>query len=70
MARHMSGNKEELRHDAEVVIHLASPYSLAEWDCALDAVVGPDTAMRITQGAGLDLLVSPLSARRLDELFI
>ena len=70
MARHMSGNKEELRHDAEVVIHLASPYLLAEWDGALDAVVGPDTAMRITQGAGLGLLVSPLSARRLDELFI
>ena len=70
MGKHVSSNLKDARHDAEVLIQLTRPYLLAEWDAALDAVVGRDTVARIKQGAGLGLLVSPLSARRLDELFI
>ncbi|MEL0167374.1 MAG: diguanylate cyclase [Pseudomonadaceae bacterium] len=51
-----------------VVMHLAPPYRLVEWGAALARTLGGDTARLIAEGVGLEQLVSPLSARRLDEL--
>lgn len=52
------------------LVRLTPPYEMAEWDDALPLVVGDHVAAQIAQGLGLEQLVSPLSARRLDELFI
>lgn len=52
------------------LMRLAPPYQVAEWGDSLSLVFGDSVAGQIAQGVGLEQLVSPLSARRLDELFI
>lgn len=51
-----------------VTLHIAPPYRIVDWGASLEHVLGADSAAAIAAGAGLEQLVSPLSARRLAEL--
>lgn len=55
--------------DAAVVVRLAHPYRLIEWDSMLERVLGAELAADAIAAAGLADIASPLSARRLSELF-
>ena len=56
--------------DAAVVVRLAHPYRLIEWDSMLERVLGAELAADAIAAAGLADIASPLSARRLSELFM
>jgi len=55
---------------AAVVVRLAYPHQIVESDGMLQRVLGPELAAAVCAAEGLSAIASPLSERRLSELFL